>query len=183
MIAKALDFPMVTLVGVMLADVGLNLPDFRAAERSFQLLTQVAGRAGRGARPGKVFIQTYAPNHYAIQFAAAHDYEGFFEREIQFRAAHGYPPIGRLVRFVYSDTNDQRCLRESGRLRRQLQERVEQVSDPELRLMGPAPCYVQRLRGRYRWQIVLCGERLDGILDSLVLPPGWIMDVDPVSLL
>jgi primosomal protein N' (replication factor Y) len=183
MVTKALDFPLVTLVGVVLADVGLYLPDFRAAERSFQLLTQVAGRAGRGERPGRVVVQTYSPGHYAVRFAAEHDYEGFFEREISFRQAQGYPPFGRLARLVYSHTDEQRCWRETGRLRRSLQARIEALADPDLRLIGPAPCYVQRLRGRYRWQIVIRGEQLDDLLEGLVLPPGWIIDVDPASLL
>jgi primosomal protein N' (replication factor Y) (superfamily II helicase) len=183
MVAKALDFPTVTLVGVVLADVGLYLPDFRAAERSFQLLTQVAGRSGRGQRPGRVIVQTYSPTHYAVRFAAAHDYDGFYEAEIGFRAAHGYPPFGRLVRFVYSHNNEQRCWRESGRLRHALQKQLEKLGDPELRLIGPAPCYVERLRGRYRWQLIARGERFDDLLEGLVLPPGWIIDVDPVNLL
>jgi primosomal protein N' (replication factor Y) len=183
MVAKALDFPLVTLVGVILADVGLNLPDFRAAERSFQLLTQVAGRAGRAERPGRVLIQTYLPDHYAVQFAASGDYAGFFRREITFRQTHGYPPFGRLVRFVFSGSDEQRCWRESAQLRLLLRDRVETLADPELRLIGPAPCYVERVRGRYRWQIVVRGGDLDRLLDGLVLPPGWILDVDPVSML
>ena len=183
MVAKALDFPLVTLVGVVLADVGLYLPDFRAAERSFQLLTQVAGRAGRADRPGRVVVQTYAPGHYAIQFAATHDYDGFYAREIAFREAQGYPPFSRLVRFVYSHTDERRCWRESGRLRRLLQDRLDVLGHPAARLIGPAPCYAQRLRGRYRWQIVLLADATDGLLEGLVLPPGWLIDVDPVSLL
>ena len=183
LVAKALDFPLVTLVGVVLADVGLFLPDFRAAERSFQLLTQVAGRAGRGERPGRVVVQTYAPGHYAVQLAAAHDYRGFYRREVAFRQAQGYPPFGRLARFVYSGSDEQRCWREAGRLRRVLQDRIDALGDPELRLIGPAPCYAQRVRGRYRWQLIARGETFDGLLDGLVLAPGWIIDVDPVSLL
>lgn len=183
LVAKALDFPRVTLVGVILADVGLYLPDFRAAERSFQLLTQVAGRAGRGERPGRVVVQTYSPDHYAVRLAAAHDYRGFFEREIVFRRDHGYPPFGRLVRFVYTSTDEQRCWRESGRLRRQLQDRVDALADPEPRLLGPAPCYAARVRGRHRWQLVARAERLEPLLEDLVLQPGWTIDVDPVSLL
>jgi primosomal protein N' (replication factor Y) len=183
MVARSLDFPLVTLVGVVLADVGLYLPDFRAAERSFQLLTQVAGRAGRAQRGGRVVVQTYSPEHYAVRFAAAHDYPGFFERELAFRRELGYPPCGRLVRFVYSASNEQRCWRESGRLRRLVQERLSVQADPDDRLIGPAPCYVQRQRGRYRWQLVLRSEHPAELLENLVLPPGWIIDVDPVSLL
>lgn len=183
MVAKGLDFAGVTLVGVLLADVGLFLPDFRAAERSFQLLTQVAGRAGRRERPGRVIVQTYSPDHAAIRCAAAHDYDAFYEQEIGFRREQGYPPFGRLVRFVYSASDERRCWREAGRLRRALHERIETLADPELRLIGPAPCYAQRVRGRFRWQIVVRGEQLEPLLDGLVLPPGWIIDVDPVNLL
>ena len=103
MIAKGLDLPLVTLVGVVAADVGLYLPDFRSGERTFQLLTQVAGRAGRSARGGRVIIQTYQPEHYAIQAAAQHDYDAFYEREMTFRREHGYPPMRRLARLVYWD--------------------------------------------------------------------------------
>jgi primosomal protein N' (replication factor Y) len=183
MVAKALDFPLVTLVGVVLADVGLYLPDFRAPERSFQLLTQVAGRAGRADRPGRVVVQTYAPEHYVIQLAAQHDYEGFYQREIRFRREHGYPPFTRLARLVCSQSDERRCWRDTHRLRRMLLERLEELGDAETRLIGPAPCYAARVRGRYRWQIVLCGQRLEPILERLVLPAGWSLDVDPVSLL
>jgi primosomal protein N' (replication factor Y) len=182
-VAKALDFPLVTLVGVVLADVGLYLPDFRAPERSFQLLTQVAGRAGRGERPGRVVIQTYAPEHYAIRLAAQHDYEGFYQREIRFRREHGYPPFARLARLVFSASDERRCWRETHALRRALLARLEALGDAETRVIGPAPCYAQRLRGRYRWQIVLCGQRLEPLLEQSVLPLGWSLDVDPVSLL
>lgn len=183
LVAKALDFPNVTLVGVVLADVGLYLPDFRAAERSFQLLTQVAGRAGRGARTGRVVVQTYSPEHYAVRYAAAHDYEGFYQREIAFRRVHGYPPFGRLVRLVIQASDERRCWREAGQLRHLLHQRILELDNPELRIIGPAPCYTTRVRGRYRWQIILCGQSLDALLDGLVLPPGWTIDVDPVNLL
>jgi primosomal protein N' (replication factor Y) len=182
-VAKALDFPHVTLVGVVLADVGLYLPDFRAPERSFQLLTQVAGRAGRGQQPGRVVVQTYAPEHYAIRLAAQHDYDGFYQREIRFRREHGYPPFARLARLVFSSSDERRCWRETHALRRALLARLEALGDAESRVIGPAPCYAERLRGRYRWQIVLCGQRLEPVLEQMVLPLGWSLDVDPVSLL
>ena len=183
MIAKSLDFPYVTLVGAVQADVGLFLPDFRAVERTFQLLTQVAGRAGRAERPGSVIVQTYAPEHYALRHAGMHDYQGFYRAELRFRREHGYPPFGRVVRFVYSASDERRCWRESGRLRRQLQDRLAALGEPDLRLLGPAPCYVARVRGRYRWQVVALGQRPEGLLEGLVLPPGWIIDVDPATLL
>ena len=105
------------------------------------------------------------------------------EQIAAFRQAHGYPPFGRLVRFVYSSTDERRCWREAGRLRRQLHDRLDALIGTDLRLIGPAPCYVERLRGRYRWQLVACGNGIDELVDGLVLQPGWIVDVDPLSLL
>ena len=110
MIAKGLDLPLVTLVGVVNADTSLNLPDFRAAERTFQLLSQVAGRAGRGFKSGKVIIQTYSPEHYAIKAAAKHDYKLFYEQEIAYRRQLNNPPFSRLVSLIFTHTNSNRCL-------------------------------------------------------------------------
>ena len=155
MVAKALDFPRVTLVGVVLADGGLHLPDYRAAERAFQLLTQVAGRAGRGSRDGRVIVQTYSPQHYAIQAARLHDYEAFAERELAFRAEHAYPPYRRLARLVYSAAEEVDCWRECGRVLRALRQRASAQRLPETQLYGPAPAYFRRLRGEYRWQVLL----------------------------
>jgi primosomal protein N' (replication factor Y) (superfamily II helicase) len=182
MIAKALDFPRVTLVGVVLADVGLFLPDFRAGERAFQLLTQMAGRTGRGPLGGRAIVQTYTPEHYAIQAAAHHDYAQFYRREIAFRRAHGYPPLGRLVRLVYSGTAE-RCLRETARVRRLLDDELARQGVADIGVLGPAPCFNRRVRGRERWQIVLRGDRFARVLDRVELPPGWVIDVDPISML
>jgi primosomal protein N' (replication factor Y) len=183
LVTKALDFPRVTVVGVVLADIGLYLPDLRAAERTFQLLTQVAGRAGRAEHPGKVVIQTYSPEHYAIRAAAGHDYEAFYRRELAFRFEQGYPPYGRLIRFVYAHASEARCEAEALALRQQLNQRLETLASPELRLIGPAPCYLQRIRGRSRWHLLACGPRPELLLDGLTLPHGWIVDVDPVTML
>jgi primosomal protein N' (replication factor Y) len=182
MVAKALDFPSVTLVGVILADVGLYLPDFRAAERSFQLLTQVAGRAGRGDRPGRVIVQTYSPQHYAIQAARLHDYGAFAARELAFRSEHAYPPFRRLARLVYGDPDEARCWRECGRVLRLLRARAAE-SEHAARIMGPAPAYLRRLRGRFRWQLVIAAPRPEQLLAGCSLPAGWTVDVDPTSLL
>ena len=182
LVAKALDFPRVTLVGVILADVGLYLPDFRAGERTFQLLTQVAGRAGRGARRGRAIVQTYCPGPLRRSLRGS-PRAGFLKQELAFRQQLGYPPFGRLVRFVFSGNDDAACSREASRLRRELQTRLDALGDPELRLIGPAPCYARRLRGHYRWQLVVRGGRLEELLEGIVLRPGWILDVDPVSLL
>jgi primosomal protein N' (replication factor Y) len=183
MIAKALDFPRVTLVGVILADVGLFLPDFRAGERTFQLLSQMAGRGGRGALGGRAIVQTYVPEHYAIQAAAAHDYHGFYEREIAFRRAHGYPPLGRLVRLLFSGSRQDRCVRETGRIRALLDRAIARQGIADIQVIGPAPCFAQRARGRFRWALLLRGDRFARLLDRLELPPGWTIEVDPMDLL
>ena len=183
MIAKALDFPRVTLVGVVLADVGLFLPDFRAGERSFQLLSQMAGRSGRGTLGGRAIVQTYVPEHYAIQAAAAHDYAAFYAREIEFRRAHGYPPLGRLVRLLYSSTRELKCMQETRRVRTMLDQELARQGIDDIQLIGPAPCFAERARGKFRWAVLLRGDRFARLLDKLELPPGWTMDVDPVSLL
>jgi primosomal protein N' (replication factor Y) len=183
MVAKALDFPRVTLVGAILADVALYLPDLRAGERTFQLLTQVAGRGGRSTLGGRAIIQTYSPDHYAIRAAAKHDYAGFFRREIAFRRAHGYPPLERMVQLVYSHSNELAAQRQAASVARRLTEMVTAQGIGDIRLVGPAPCYLQRVRGRSRWQIVLLGDRFARLLDKLELPPGWSLDVDPLTLL
>jgi primosomal protein N' (replication factor Y) len=159
MIAKGLDFPAVTLVGVVNADVSLNLPDFRASERTFQLLAQVAGRAGRGPEPGEVIVQTARPTHFALRAAASHDYLGFAVQELTDRAEPGYPPHVRLANIVVSGPDE--C---------QVVEAIERVSDATLSflegkrlldvsLLGPAPCPLDRLRGRWRWHFLLKADR------------------------
>ncbi|HEY8490898.1 MAG TPA: primosomal protein N' [Dehalococcoidia bacterium] len=183
MVAKGLDMPSVAVVGVVCADIALHLPDFRSGERAFQLLTQVAGRAGRGAEEGTVIIQTYAPEHYAVQAAARHDYEAFYQAEIALRRQVGYPPYGRLARLVYADVNPGRAAAEAKRLARVLRtERdVQGLDGPDV--VGPAPAFVARVRGRYRWQILLKGGDPRALLAAVDLPQGWVVDVDPVSLL
>jgi primosomal protein N' (replication factor Y) len=181
--------PAVTLVGVVSADVSLHLPDYRAAERTFQLLTQVAGRAGRagsadGAKPdlGRVIIQTYTPEHYAIVAAAQHDYESFFAQEIELRRSLGYPPFRRLARLIYSHTNNAYAYQKVAALARELREACDSRGLPDIEVMGPSPTYIARLRGRYRWQILLRGRDPAGLLEELVLPENWTVDIDPVSV-
>lgn len=183
MVAKALDFPRVTLVGVVLADTGLLLPDFRAAERGFQLLTQVAGRAGRGELPGRVIVQTYTPGHYAIQAARLQDYDQFAQRELAFREQHGYPPFQRLARLLYHHEDESRCWRECGRVLRLLRTRLGADDRDDVRLVGPAPAYFRKLRSRYRWQVLITAPAPERLLADLNLPAGWTVDVDPTSLL
>ncbi len=155
MIAKGLDFPGVTLVGVVNADVGLHLPDFRASERTFQLLEQVAGRAGRGSEEGEVLVQTYRPGHFALTHAARHDYVGFAERELADRAEPGYPPFRRLANLVLSGTGEERVQEEADRLADWTRNLIETRGLEGIRVVGPAPCPIDRLRDRWRWHFLL----------------------------
>jgi primosomal protein N' (replication factor Y) len=180
MIAKGLDLPLVTLVGVVSADTGLHLPDFRAAERTFQVLTQVAGRAGRGLLGGRVILQTYHPGHEAILAASRHDYEGFYRQELEHRRLLGYPPFQRLTRLVYRHPDPDRARREAERVGRLVRRGLEQSGDPS-DLIGPAPCFFDRVRGYSRWQVVLRASDPRPLIPPL--PEGWIIDVDPVTLL
>ncbi|MEZ4860669.1 MAG: primosomal protein N' [Caldilineaceae bacterium] len=185
MIAKGLDFPLVTLVGVVAADVGLYLPDFRSSERTFQLLTQVAGRAGRSARQGRVVIQTYKPEHYAIQAAAQHDYQAFYQREIAFRHEHGYPPARRFVRLVYWDKKLEKAQLASAEMAAVLTQRLTTLglAGEAAAVIGPAPAFFARHRGYYRWQVLVRAPDPAQILRGLPIPFGWRVDVDPVSML
>jgi primosomal protein N' (replication factor Y) len=182
MVAKGLDLPQVTLAGVISADTSLNLPDFRAGERTFQLLCQVAGRAGRGFMPGKVVIQTYCPEHYAIQAAEHHDYSTFYQKELEYRRAFGYPPFGELASLTFSHTNNKLCFQEVQRMASLLTLEKERKGIPGFRLIGPVPAFVPRLRGQYRWQLVVCGADLDEFLAEVPFPRGWTVDIDPVSM-
>jgi primosomal protein N' (replication factor Y) len=183
MIAKGLDLPLVTLVGVISADTALHLPDLRAGERTFQLLTQVAGRAGRSARGGRVIVQTYTPDNYAVMAASRHDYAGFVALELAYRADRGYPPYSQLARLVLQEPDGERASTEAQRLYDVLSLRVAQQGMPDVKLLGPAPCFVARLRGRYRWQIIVQAADVHPVLANLTLPAGWAVDVDPISTL
>jgi primosomal protein N' (replication factor Y) len=187
MVAKGLDLPLVTLVGVVSADTALNLPDFRAAERTFQLLAQVAGRAGRGPSGGQVVLQTYTPEHYAIQFASKHDYEGFYAHERAFRQKMGYPPFACLARLVYSDASQVRCQEKAQELAHQLRHTIQRHQLGTISLTGPAPCFFKRFRNRWRWQIIARAPspaaELQRLLDRVPLPLGWHLDIDPLDML
>jgi len=185
MIAKGLDLPLVTLVGVIAADTGLFLPDFRSSERTFQLLTQVAGRAGRSARGGRVIIQSYRPEHHAIQAAAQHDYGAFYRREIAFRREHAYPPLQRLARLIFWQKNAEKAKRESMRLAVILRQRVANlgIAASYVDVLGPAPAFFERFRGYYRWQILLRAPDPAIVLRGMDFPIGWRIDIDPASIL
>ena len=182
MIAKGLDLPLVTLVGVINADIALNLPDFRAGEKTFQLLSQVAGRAGRGTLWGQVIFQTYAPEHYAIQAAAKHDYALFYNKEIAYRRQLHNPPFTQLACLVHSHTSDALCQREAERMKRLLIAERDSKGVADLSIIGPAPAFIHRRRGRFRWQIILRGSELSAFLSQIPVPQGWTVDIDPISL-
>ena len=182
MIAKGLDMPLVRLVGVINADIGLYLPDFRSSERTFQILSQVAGRAGRGKIGGRVIIQSYTPQHYAVVAAANHDYSTFYEQEMAFRRQQGDPPFSRLARLIYTHTNVVLCQKEAERIYHLLEQEVDSQGLPNVTLFGPSPTFTQRVRGRFRWQIIVRSPNPLPLLSQLVLPRGWSVDIDPVGL-
>lgn len=186
MIAKGLDLPGVTLVGVISADVALFLPDFRASERAFALLTQVAGRAGRGNLPGSVLIQTFNPHHFCIQSASRHDYAGFFAAEISARERYGYPPFRRFVKCTYEHTDRYAAQIEATLLANRLQQVIDELQIADTDIVGPAPAFMERLRGRYRWQLIVRSPRPDRLVSALTrddLPSGWAVDMDPATTL
>lgn len=182
MVAKGLDIPAVTLVGVVAADIGLAVPDFLSAERSFQVLAQVAGRAGRGPSGGEVVIQTMQPEHYAIQAAAAQDYEWFYQREIEIRARHDMPPYSKLIRLLYAGPDAVEAHENAYGTAARLQHRREISGLTGIEVIGPTPSVPFRLRGMFRWQIVLKGAAPAQLLDEESPGDGWSVDVDPVSL-
>jgi primosomal protein N' (replication factor Y) len=184
-----IDIPNVTLVGIVLADIGLSIPDFRAAERTFQLLTQAAGRAGRGETPGRVVIQTLNPDHYAIRFAAGQDYEGFYQKEIEFRKWLRYPPFSAFANVIIRAEKQEEALRMSTELGYLLDPQPEGV-----RVMGPAEAPVLRVKSEFRYQILLKAARRTVLRDVLKKLRGFaekdkwkatalVIDVDPISLM
>ena len=183
MIAKGLYMPLVTLVGVITADTALHIPDFRAGERTFQLLEQVAGRAWRGPRGGRVVIQTYTPDHHAIQSVKSHDYASMYQREIDFRRNLGYPPFGRLMRLTYAHSGAAYSQEQAAAMARRLTDERDCRGLPNLDILGPSPAFVARLRGRWRWNVVLRGSDPLALLRDEPMPRGWTLDVDPASLL
>jgi len=178
MLAKGLDLPLVTLVGIVLADVGLYLPDPFASERVFQVLTQVAGRAGRSERGGKVVLQSFDPMHAVIQFAAGHDVNGFYKYELEQRKRLGYPPFTRLLRLEYRDQDQVAAEKEAQRVG----EKLLAVSGQQLAVIGPVSCFFAKVNNEYRWQIILRGMNPQEYLQGVKLD-GWRIEVDPISLL
>ena len=189
MIAKGLDIPRVTLVGVVSADTALNLPDFRAAERTFQLLAQVAGRAGRGPQGGRVILQTFHPSHPAVKAAAAHDYTAFAAAELAHRKALGYPPYGRLARVLVQGREEPAA--ETRAL--SLGEALRKASQPPVEILGPAPCPIARVEGWHRFHLLVKAptQELVGRLLRSAAPAlregsknlRVVVDVDPTDML
>lgn len=166
MIAKGLDLPNVTLVGVVNADTTLFMPDFRAAERTFQLLTQVAGRTGRGELPGEVLVQTSSPDHYSITTAARHDSEGFYHFELPLRNSLGYPPFSYLARILFTH-EDETEINKGTALAKEILDKKLSGHDNQIEVLGPAPAPLSRIKGRYRWQIVIKGPRRSELRDII----------------
>ncbi|HRT26960.1 MAG TPA: hypothetical protein P5573_02455, partial [Syntrophales bacterium] len=192
MVAKGHDYPNVVLVGVIMADASLNLPDFRAAEYTFQLLTQVSGRGGRGDETGRVIIQTFNPEHYAVRFACGHDYRGFYEEEIVLRKALGYPPFLRLVNVRISGLkkeNVEECAREVAEMTRALAKSL--APGESVDIIGPAEAPIPKLKGRYRWQLILKGksvQSLHGVAQNILSQRrrrgvDVRVDVDPLNFM
>lgn len=182
MIAKGLDIPGVTLVGVISADIALMLPDFSASERAFTLLTQVAGRAGRGSEAGRVIVQTFNPQHFSIDAASRHNYHEFYAAEIEARRRYGYPPFRQFVKLTYSHENRLRAQNEALLLREKLDLWIERLGLENTDIVGPAPAIMERLQGKYRWQMILRGHNLQALL-RVLHAPGWQIDIEPVSIM
>ena len=194
MVAKGLDFPNVTLVGVVVADTALNLPDFRSSEQTFSLLTQVAGRSGRAESTGEVIIQTYMPDHYSISSVKKHDYISFYQQEIEARGVLQYPPFSHVATLLLRGENEKGVI-----------EAIHSVSDyletlqsdqfPEVKILGPAPAPLSKIEGKYRWQFLLRSQNVDRISQLLQKlneePPAvlksslieYIVDIDPTNTL
>lgn len=183
MVAKGLDLPLVTLVGVVNADVGLGLPDFSSTERTFQVLTQVIGRAGRGLLGGKAVIQTYQPEHYVIQAAAEQNYETFYEQEMAYRRELGYPPLRRMVRIVFQFPTEVKARMEAERAASILQRRIDLLQLTGTQIMGPSPCFFARINNVYRWHLILRGPNPVPALEGVDIGRGWYIDIDPVDVL
>jgi primosomal protein N' (replication factor Y) (superfamily II helicase) len=192
MITKGFDFPGVTLAAVVNADLALNMPDFRSAERTFQLLTQIAGRAGRGERPGRVIIQTYAPNHYSIRAATDQDYARFMRRELQLRRDLMYPPFARLA-MVRVEGAEPHLVRRTAEA---VAKSLARGSTPEgIRVLGPAPAPIERIKQRYRWQVMVKSRELKPMRSAIAAMRAEVgpsaerddiylaIDIDPVRML
>jgi len=191
MIAKGHDFPNVTLVGVISVDIGLGLPDLRSAERTFQLITQVAGRSGRGDKPGRVLIQTYYPEHYALRHSVNQDYEGFYAEEIRYRERLAYPPFFVLASIMIKHRDHTMAMTNANILRRALD---NANADRRVRVLGPAPATISRLKNEFRIQIILKAQSRRALRETLDIALAdaesngcemrrVYVEIDPVNLM
>ena len=191
MIAKGLHFPNLTLVGIIYADLSLHMPDFRAGERTFQLLTQVAGRAGRGDVEGEVFVQAFTPFHPAIQYARRHDFVGFYDQEIEFREQLKYPPLARIALLTLRGRNEEKVRLSAAHVRTELEKNSASKTITDLIIAGPAPAPLARAETFYRYQLMLrtremtkLSRAIAQMQETLALPDDVMMavDIDPVDL-
>jgi primosomal protein N' (replication factor Y) len=180
MVAKGLDLPSVTTVGVVNADTGLHFPDYRSSERTFSLLTQVAGRAGRGTQASQVFIQTYTPEHPAIRHARYHDYRAFYREELEIRRAYRFPPFAELILATYGHRDEVRAEREARTAAEHLSATIALLKLGDIDVLGPSPAFVYRLKDEFRFEITLKGRDLHRLADGLPRGRGWSLDVDPM---
>ncbi|TME57170.1 MAG: primosomal protein N' [Chloroflexi bacterium] len=180
LVAKGLDLPRVTTVGVVNADTSLHFPDYRSSERTFSLLTQVAGRAGRGSAASSVFIQTYTPDHPAIKHAQYHDYRGFFREELEVRRAYRFPPFAELIVATYGHRDEARAAREAKTAAEHLSATIALLNLGDIEVLGPSPAFVYRLKDEFRYEVTLKGADLHRVADGLPRGRGWSLDVDPM---
>jgi len=181
LVTRGLDLPAVTCVGVVDADLPLHFPDYRSAENTFSLVSQVAGRAGRGGRPSTVVVQTSNPDHYSLRSAAAGDYASFYADELPARKAFSFPPYAELVVLTRTDADDARAAASAREGADALAAGLLEEGIEGIRVMGPAPAFIHRLRGEYRWQITLKGHGLERARHLAPRGKGWSYDVDPVT--
>lgn len=181
MVAKGLDFPDVRLVGILLADVGANFHDYRVDEHTFQMLTQVAGRAGRASEQGLAILQTFQPERYSIRAAVSGDYNRFYENDLTYRRMLGYPPFSRMIRLELRDPDPESAKQRAYELAEILHAKIREKK-LKLKLIGPAPCFFPKLNGKYRWHVIIRGADPVRLVHELDLS-GIRIEVDPPSLL
>ncbi|MDH4028735.1 MAG: primosomal protein N', partial [Nitrospirota bacterium] len=178
MVAKGHDFPAVTISAVVLADIALNLPDFRSGERAFQLFTQLAGRSGRGDVSGKAVIQTYEPDNYVFDYVREHDYKGFYKKEIELRKELSYPPFSKLVRIILSFRTEE----DVKKVMRTISGRVKKINQPNIDILGPAPAPIEKIRNLWRWHLILKGKNSKALRQAAALVLDKIKDLKEVKV-
>ena len=183
MLAKGLDLPTMRVVGVVDADVGLNLPDYMVYERNFQVLAQVAGRAGRREEQGEVFIQTYNPEARSLTAVSLQNYELFYTQESAYRRLAGYPPFQRITKLTHRNRNRERGLSEANRVASTLRTLRDTKGKSEPEIIGPTIAHIVRQRGEYQWQLLLKGREPTMLLNEIILGTNWSIEVDPGTLL